>query len=447
MQSGILEMNWHGVDGSVWDVLEASEGVLLAPKPSGLYDSKIETMWVKSQFGDKYQSSRPARRDVVLTFILEGATVDGWEELDSDFRMSWSDEEEGMLEVVTNSDRRYIFLRLLEEPKSYQSQDWEGFAPHLRPDAASVQITAAAEIPYYFGDPMYQDFEFTPGETKMVPFWNPGDVPLWPRYTGSAPGRWVLPDPSWGQKWLGRAVEDADRVVPLPELRDGENFSLDMRPDEEKLIAENGANIEGRWGGKTMLYPIPKWTKPTLLPITYKGAATGNTVLENGGFTGSLSGWWNAADATWDALGGRGVLSAGAKVTADGSWKILVSNQFDVEPGEFVPAEAYVKWAGLVGAGEVAQVSVQFLDGANAGIQNIVVGSLTDPAVSGVWTRLGGTAEAPTGAVKAEVRLTVTSGATAGTFTWDNAAASVAPKGYLRVILQPWYSRPWGVKK
>ena len=289
--SEYLEVILTGSDGSVWHLSgpdAGEEGVEMRPKPSGLIDAPLKTLWIKSAFGSKYQGYKVQRRDVVFSVQIYSTDSEDWRDIDSRFRMALGDnpDDQFTLTYITSDGARSLKLRMLEQPKAYETADYEEHDPFIFGDSTLV-VTAAAEQPYWDGGVQpstaeHPKFWTLPSGTSgsgVVWVENPGDVLIWPRWTVTAPSKWVLPDRSWGQDLYNHAAEDANRTVPLPTLLAGEDSDLDNNPQEEPIIAANGAPVWQRWGGKAILYPIPPHTPPTPVTVSVSGASAGATVV------------------------------------------------------------------------------------------------------------------------------------------------------------------------
>jgi hypothetical protein len=106
---------------------------------------------------------------------------------------------------------------------------------------------------------------------------NRGDVPVWPRWTLTDKANWTLPDYSFGNEEFGRPVEDAARTVPLPYLPEGAGCVADADPRRQTLLAANHIHLQGLWGGKDLLYPIPHGTHE--ITVTVKDASDGFALM------------------------------------------------------------------------------------------------------------------------------------------------------------------------
>lgn len=280
-----LDIEWHGADGSVWDLINGTEGVFMMRKPSGsFYDAKVKTLWTPSAFGQKYQGRRVQRRDIVFTVGIgeEGETTAAeWHDIESRWRLSWDYDKEGYLLVRTEDGERVIYLRKLEEPKANESMDFEGLDPHELMFSTMV-MTTAAELPYWIGKPRVVELEFDPGagttKTINVDAWNEGDTEMWPFVTFSSPGKWTVPDYSFGQNYAGRAEADATRKLALRETPASMGgFTVTWRQDEEWIVAFDGSNLAGLQNGNSVLYPFPAHTPKTTQPWTYTRMAGDTT--------------------------------------------------------------------------------------------------------------------------------------------------------------------------
>lgn len=289
--SDALEVIWEGWDGSTWHVSgpsEEDEGVLLLPKVSNIIDAPITTLWVKSAFGSRYQGVQVKRRDPVLGFRVYSPNGDPaeWRDTDRAFRDSWDYEREGKLWFITDDDERYLSLRLLEEPKAYEGDPTGGYDPHYLSDG-DVVITAAAENPYYVGAQVSMEYTVPSTSGTVDDFFyvdNDGDTDLWPWWACSsiADGTvWTLPDFSFDSEEYQRGSADSTRTVPLPYLKAGEHVTVLSEPDEEAIISVLDTNVWARWGGNGLLYPVPRNTPKTFVPVSWSNATVGDVIRLN----------------------------------------------------------------------------------------------------------------------------------------------------------------------
>ncbi|WP_029932509.1 hypothetical protein [Nocardia otitidiscaviarum] len=283
-----LKVYLIGQDGYRWNLTDETEGVLLRPGPSMLFDAPAKTFWIESSTGSHYQGHRFERRDPVFSVQIHGADPLIWADIDSRFRRSLGmvGEDTFKLEFHTPYGIRWITMRLLTEPTAYATADYEKKSPWLTHDS-TLAISAACENPFWEADPVELEWELpsgTSGGTNLM-FENKGDVPVFWKGFVTAPGTWTLPDRSWGQKIYAknvppyhRGIDDANRTVPLPDLVAGEDTDIDTHPDEPTLIAHNGALVQARWNSNGFLYPLRPYLEPTAVPVSVTGATAGAAV-------------------------------------------------------------------------------------------------------------------------------------------------------------------------
>lgn len=121
-----------------------------------------------------------------------------------------------------------------------------------------------------------------------------------------------------------------------------------------------------------------------------------------------------------------------AKVTANGTDRVLRSNLIGVSQGDTIDLSAWVKWSGLTFTGSPLQLSVrQFLG--NTMVSDVAITSLTPGGSSGGFTKLSGTYTAPAGVDRVYTRVVVTGSATAGTVWYDDGSSNKT--GLLQI---PW---------
>lgn len=248
-------------------------GPLLAPASTGLWESPFKTNWGPGMLGQRYVSWSPQRRDAVFTVHIMNSQTgmpaidndpDLWHSIYSRFRAMWSMEYESTVVYGSIDGERHLNCRLLQEPKPFATQQFEGKDPHLFP-YGSIVMPVACENPYYVGETYKYAYEWDGlgDHWFRIPFFNPGTVGIWPDYFGTDRAAWVFPDWSWFSEEYGRGVQDEGKTVWVPHpkaataLRKGQNFHAVTRPDEETLRAEDDTPIGNLMNGADFEYPIP----------------------------------------------------------------------------------------------------------------------------------------------------------------------------------------------
>ncbi|MFM8798899.1 MAG: hypothetical protein ACKODT_08075 [Fluviibacter sp.] len=270
-----------GCDGSYWYISgpdkPEEEGVTLNPKVTGAIDAPVKTLWLPGAFGQEAQGYRWQRRDIIFAVQTFAQDPETWLTVDSDWRNAFDYTKETKILYTTSAGARWINVRLLEEPKSYEGEAEQGKSPFLICESTIV-MTVAAELPFYVGETDIYEWELAAGtlgnEFFQITITNDSDVPVWPRWTLTGGATWTLPDFSWGSDEYGRALEDGGRVVELPTLTEFENVVVDSDPRKQTILSSNMANVQGRWKGNDLLYPIAPGVSESI-PIEVKGATGG----------------------------------------------------------------------------------------------------------------------------------------------------------------------------
>lgn len=252
--SDLLKIEIVGRDQSYWCIAgpgAGQQGVTLSPGVQQLIDAPVKTLWVPGPFGEEYAGKRVQRRDMVFSVQAYDEDEDTWATTDSNWRWAWDYDEQCTMKVTTSDGVRSIQLRLLEEPKAYGDKD-----PHLTADAPTV-MTVAAAFPYWTETSDEYTWSTLETDTRHTfPVRNQGDVPVWMRWTLTAPGLWKLPDFSWGNDSFARGLQDTGRTINLPTLVAGEHVSVDSDPRVQTIIAANDSPVQHRWKGNDLLYPL-----------------------------------------------------------------------------------------------------------------------------------------------------------------------------------------------
>lgn len=264
----------YGCDGSYWYIagpdIPDEAGVTLNPKLTGAIDAPVKTMWLPGAFGQEAQGYRWERRDLIFAVQTFAQDPETWMTVDSEWRSAFDYVKTTKIAYTTSAGTRWLDVRMLEEPKSYEGETDNGKSPFLICDS-TVVMTVAAELPFYIGETNAYVWKEPTGT-----FWNftlditnESDVPVWPRWTLTGGATWTLPDFSWGNSDYGRAAEDEGRTLDLPALTDGENVVVDSDPRRQTILSSNLSNVQGRWKGNDLLYPLAPGATASI-PISVK---------------------------------------------------------------------------------------------------------------------------------------------------------------------------------
>jgi hypothetical protein len=270
----------YGCDGSYWYIsgpdINGEAGVTLNPKLTGAIDAPVKTLWLPGAFGQESQGYRWERRDIVFAVQTYAQDPETWLTVDSEWRSAFDYVKQSKIVYTTSAGSRWVNVRMLEEPKSYEGDTDKGKSPFLMCDS-TVVMTLAAEIPFYIGETDLYEWELTGGATSgsvKITINNDADVPVWPRWTLTGGAKWTLPDFSWGSEEYGRGMEDSGRTLDLPTLDPFENVIVDADPRRQTILASSLTNVQGRWKGNDLLYPIAPGASG-IIPVSVRDAAQG----------------------------------------------------------------------------------------------------------------------------------------------------------------------------
>ncbi|OYN81781.1 hypothetical protein [Mycolicibacterium sphagni] len=271
--SDYLKIELIGRDDSHWVLSGPGAGeqkVTLSPGSlEQFFDAPVKTLFVPGPFGEEYAGKRAQRREIVFTVQAWDEDPETWSTVDSAWRWAWDYDEESTIRVTTSDGVRWLKVRLLEAPKPYYEKD-----PHITADNPIV-MTVTATFPYWQEEPRtYVWTTLEINDRTTFPVRNDGDVPVWLRWTLTAPGLWTLPDFSWRNDMYSRGDEDAGRTIVLPELRAGEHVSVDSDPRVQTIVSANGMPTQNRWKGNDLLYPLMPG-KGADIPVRVQNATTG----------------------------------------------------------------------------------------------------------------------------------------------------------------------------
>ncbi|MEV6773906.1 phage tail protein [Nocardia sp. NPDC051030] len=273
-----------GVDGSTWTISgkgRGREGVDLGTSPSGLYDAPVTTIWNATAFqnGSTYGGYSTNRREVVFGVNIFEMPGRSWESVDSAWRKAWAYDADSIITITTDYGSRSLLLRMSQQPDFKPNKD-----PHLNM-WGQVTMTCTAGMPWWVEDPATSTWisstDTTGGtiQSGNVTVSNPTDQPMYLQWVCSAPGRWTLPDFSFGNNYHNRAVADAHRMVQLPKASAGQDLVVDTDPAQETIVAADRSQMWALMGGVGFEYMVPAYTPATVLPVKVTGAPKGASVM------------------------------------------------------------------------------------------------------------------------------------------------------------------------
>lgn len=268
-----------GVNGEVFIISgpgAGGQGVELMPKLKGAVDAPVKSLWLPSSYGQTFVDFIWQRRDVVFTVNIfdDEGDPDVWEVIDSKWRFAFDYSKETTIRYTKNGNYRDLRVRLLEEPKAYESGSWEGKDPTLYA-CSTIVMTVAAELPFYVGpSDFYEWAEDGSSGRTTIQLNVDNDVPVWPKWTLTDQARWTLPDFSWGNDDYGTGITDTGRTVTLPFLPSGAGCVADSDPRKQTLLAKNRMNLQGLWKGQDLYYPILGGTYSEI-PVSVTDAVDG----------------------------------------------------------------------------------------------------------------------------------------------------------------------------
>jgi len=248
------------------------QGAWLGIDVQGIYDAPVKTLYTSHahQIGSDYQATRWLQRDVVFAVTIGNTPGRSWQENDSAWRKAWSYSKETKLWISTENSTRYLKLRMSEQPQFHPEHD-----PHLTKVEKVIMTCVAADPWWYEADTVDQFVTDGVSGSGHVTVSNPTDQEIWLKWVCQGPGRWVLPDFSFGDNRFGRAQLDSARRISLPLQSAGQTFLVDTDPFEEQLRDPAGTQVWSLMNGVTFVYPVPAWTPEISLPVSVTESVAG----------------------------------------------------------------------------------------------------------------------------------------------------------------------------
>lgn len=270
------------------------EGVWLAKgQVTGLYDAPVKTTWKTGAFqtGSTHKAVKYLHRDLELGFHLTETITNSYEWNESQFRQIFDYQEDQWavtpkkttIEVDTDlSGTRKIDVLMHEEPQFAPSTD-----PIKTQHGNLILKLRAGQPMWYEADATSEWTSAATTASGVVTVENPTDQVMWHKWVCTSAATsgditWRLPDFQWqgdpGERAPGG--DQADRLIDgivLTQANDG----CTIETDRSQLMYRDSAdtNLLGQMGAAAIFnYPIPPWTPPFELPVSFKGADGGGTV-------------------------------------------------------------------------------------------------------------------------------------------------------------------------
>ena len=267
-----------------------AEGVWLAQgQVDGIYDAPIKSTWKTGAFqvGSTQKAIKRLHRDIALGFHVVDSVSDSFEWNESLFRQiffydedQWSEDPKATtIEVVTEiSGTRKLDVLMYEQP------DFSSAIDPLMQQYGNLVLKLRAGEPHWYEDDVISTFSnSSTSAAGTITVSNPTDQIMWHKWV-LTPATWTLPDFQWvgdpGERTPGGANGGRYvRNIPVTTLNGGAVIDLDRQQlmyrdiNNTNILAQMGAN-------KIFTYPIPPYTPPFSLPVTFSGAPAGGASLQ-----------------------------------------------------------------------------------------------------------------------------------------------------------------------
>lgn len=237
---------WHGCDGSVWDMVDPTSGVVLTPDGTRGLGMPTFDRWTTSSPalpGSRYQGSRTQERTWMWPIFIYSST-DSLDYLakESAFWASVRPDVKGTIELKHPTGKsRFLDLRFVDD-----SGVTFGMDPSQNGWAVYAVNMVADDQPYWYSNTITRTFQapsdvdffessggvffISPGGTTddaSIP--NPGDVNAWCIWTVTG---------SHG----GCVLSVGGGSLTLPAMADGVTWTIDTRPDQMTAVDQDGAD-------------------------------------------------------------------------------------------------------------------------------------------------------------------------------------------------------------
>lgn len=257
---------------------EGDRGVWLSTDFEGWYDEPTTSIWNSTAFqiGATFGGIRINQRDVIFGVDIEGDFQKTWRQNDSFWRKAWSYKKDSKLIIQTPESRRWLDLRLSQNPILKNEGD-----PN-KTGINRVLMTATA------GNPRWREPDKTtqyvsPTGNDVGQIWfpgNPTDTEVFVQWTASALQSevWAIPDFSFGNDRHEAADLHAERMLFLPELIPGEHIWVNSDENEDMIVSSLDTEVWQRMAGESLLYGVPPYTEPGWWPVEVSGGKPGSVI-------------------------------------------------------------------------------------------------------------------------------------------------------------------------
>ena len=302
---GILAINFifGGQIFHVYPYAACQEGVFLAMGQfDKVYDAPVKTTWKSGAFqvGSTQKAVKRNQRDMTLGFHIK-ENVNSYEFNESMFRQIFQYEIDMLdpnatpttLAVQTSmSGWRYLDVLLSEEPEFKADLDpiqdqYGNLILKLRAGRPNWRTTLMDPTNPATITPIDPSLisTFTSTATSAVGWvtvTNPTDQTMYQKWILTV-GTFTLPDVQWtgmkNQRVPGGANGTrAVTLAPITAVNGGAVIDLDG--SNLMMRDANNTNIIGQNNGNFFVYPIPPYTPPTLLPVSYTAAPSGGAMIQ-----------------------------------------------------------------------------------------------------------------------------------------------------------------------
>jgi hypothetical protein len=283
-----FNISWTGIDGSVWDLTNGTQGVYTAKGYSGLHLPSFTQQVSKAARvpGQRYLGTVYEARSIPLPVIVRAAHGDAWRNLDASWWASLSPEATGTLTVTTSGGARSIPCRLGSAADA---------ATDIHPGSQGIgqyALTLEADQPFWTGPDVtvnvpYADtgqnyYGGSGGSGFGPPFYispmqgaadasisNPGDRPAYTRWLFTGPGSVTF--------------TIAGHQTVLPSLVAGQQVTIDTNPLTPNAVQDvTGGGSVNFWPsmqGHDFWVPVPAM-QSVATPIRFVGAVTGQSSVQ-----------------------------------------------------------------------------------------------------------------------------------------------------------------------
>lgn len=279
----VTAITWTGIDGSVWDLANGTQGVYLSQGVAGLHlpTFKQVTSQASRVPGQRYLGTTYNARDVILPIIVGGDdTGAAWMTLDAAWWASLSAEIPGTLTVSTENGSRSLSCRLSAgaDPTFLTDPSVAGIGQYV--------LTLEADNPFWTGPDVVETYALPATDTSQPYYGGTGGGGFGPPFyisSGSALASATIDNAGDRDAYATFLFQGPGQPTfsigghstTLPSLTSGQRILIDTNPLASGAVTDvTGGGASNFWplmGAHDFWHAIPAGAVGYPIPLGFAG--------------------------------------------------------------------------------------------------------------------------------------------------------------------------------